>query len=190
MSKQQLKSTLKTTSEAEEKLLFLASVETALIEKEAEMNQRIKDIEKEFDKQTKNLIEKKNAAYQALELFANENKKLMKQTTQGGSNLKLKYGTLSFRKSTGKIELLRKVKYGMKKAADDLFGMFSNRYVRTTYEVNKEALADDYRKCVIGDVELSSVNLKYNDGTDFNIKINWKQLESEGVKKVNVKKAS
>lgn len=189
MSKTKLKSTLTSVQEANEQLRELAKIEAKLSRAEADYNRNLLFLEKSFNDQSKNIIEKRNSILQNLELFAEENKKQFKETPQGGSVLKLIYGQLSFRKSTGKIELLKKIKNGMKQAALDLKDMFQNKYVRTAYEVNKEALIEDIRSNKISAVELSTVNLRYNDEAEFTAKINWKKLEKEGLKLVDVKKA-
>lgn len=189
MSKTKLKSTLISVEDANAALRDLAKMESYLSEQEADLNRELLAVEKKFQSATKVWIEKKNAILQNLELYADEHKKEFKQSATGGSVLNLIYGSLAFRKSTGKIELLRKVKDGLKAAAKDLKDMFQNKYVREIYEVNKEALLEDYRAGKLGDMELASVNLKINDDTIFTAKINWKKLEKEGLKLVEVKKA-
>jgi phage host-nuclease inhibitor protein Gam len=189
MAKQKLKTTLTTVEEVNVQLRELAKMEAFISEQEADLNRELLAVEKKFNNATKVWIEKKNAILQNLELWSDEHKKEFKQSATGGSVLNLIYGSLAFRKSTGKIEMLRKVKDGLKAAAKDLKDMFQNKYVREIYEVNKEALLEDYRSGKVGDMELASVNLKINDDTIFTAKINWKKLEKEGLKLVEVKKA-
>lgn len=189
MSKEKLKSTLTDIKSVEAEIYQLAKAEAFLSEQEADYNREALALENKYKNATKSWIEKKNAAIQNLELWAGENKKQFKVTAQGGSVLKNTYGQLSFRKSTGKIEMLKKIKNGMKQAAIDLKDMFQNKYVRTVFEVNKEALIEDYRANLISSIELSTVNLRYRDDPEFTVKINWKKLEKEGLKLVEVKKA-
>lgn len=186
MSKLKIETTLNQYKEAEALMLELAKLEASITETEAEMNAELAKVQAKYKKISKEKIEKKNGILANLEQFCDKNKKdfFVKGKPK---TLKLNYGSLSFRMGTGAIVLLRKVKDGFKKAAYDLKEMYQNRYVRVVYEVNKERLIDDYNSNKIGDIELASVNLRYDKSDKFNCKLNWKSLEKAGV---SIKKKS
>ncbi len=186
MAKEKMKSTLTSYEDVDKQLYELAKLEAFLSEQEADMNRELQEIEKKYLKATRTSIEKKNSIMVNIDLFAQEHKK---DFTDKKRTMKLTYGSISFRKGTGAVVLLKKVKDGMKLAAISLQNMFGSRFIRLVPEVNKESLQEAYNNGSIDEIELAAVNLRIEKSEKANVKINWKALEKEGLKLVDVKKA-
>lgn len=187
MNIDKLNTTLTSYEEVDKQLYELAKIEADLSIYEADKNKELNKVERYYEKLTKAKIEKKNSIVQEIELFALAHKKDF--TAKGKTRTKkLKYGMLSFRMSPGAVTLIRKIKDGFKKAAQDLKEMYQNKYIRVVPELNKEALLKDYNEGKLDDISLASVNLRIEKEDKFSLSINWKQLEKEGIKAIDLKK--
>jgi len=180
--------TIKDYSGLDKKLLRAAEIEAELGTLENDLNMELNVVKEEYQEDADKLNSEMLSIQTDMELFCKDHKKDFTGKGQTKSK-KLMYGTVKFKMSPGAIILLRQVKNGMKKAGEVLFAMYKKRYVRLVPEVNKEALAADYRTKKIGDLDLASANLRYHKGDVFSYSLNWAKLSKEKqlIKPVKIK---
>lgn len=178
MTKKKIVTTLKSYEDVNKALFEIGKMDAQLKEVEGTMNKQILEVQNSHNKVINGILEKKISLEANIEAYCKQNKKDF--TAKGQTKTKnLHFGIVKFKMNPGAIVLLRTVKNGFKKAAEDLKLLMGNKYIREIPEVNKEKLLQHYREKKIGDMELASVNLRVDQEDKFSYKVNWKKIEEE-----------
>jgi phage host-nuclease inhibitor protein Gam len=161
-------STLKSFEDVDQALLKLAKAQTLIQHEEAVMNDAAQRLRDAFDKSTADARQQKAALEADIEAYCIENK----DEFEAKKSRELVHGIVAFRTAPPAVKLLNR-KYNWKTALELLRKLRLAKYIRTTYEVDKEALLTANAAEEITDEKLAACGLKIDQGETFSIDIKW-----------------
>ncbi len=167
------KTTLTSWSDAERTLESMAKLQSFIANMEADMNRDITTIKAKYGSATVEQRKQLLALEADLEAFAIQNKTEFEKSRSKEFN----HGILGFRFGKPKAALFNR-KFSWDIVLDLVKTKFGKAYIRTSYDVNKEAILNDYASGKLTDSALSVVGIKIDQDERFYYEIKWEELEN------------
>jgi phage host-nuclease inhibitor protein Gam len=164
--------TLKSFEDVDQALLKLAQAETFIKHEEAVMNFAMQTARDVFDSATLKDRQRKAAIEADIQAFCIDNK----DEFEAKKSRELVHGVVAFRTAPPAVKLLNR-KYNWKTALELLRKLRLAKYIRTTFEVDKEALLAANAAEEISDEKLAACGLKIDQGETFSIDIKWDAIK-------------
>jgi phage host-nuclease inhibitor protein Gam len=164
---------LRSFDEVDQALLDLGRVKAIVQHEEAILNNQIQNFRDDFDQRTSDARKQSAALENEIEKFCIDHKDEFEKTRSKD----FVHGTVGFRTSPPAVKALNR-KYNWSTILELIKKLRLAQYIRTSEEVDKEAILADYAGQCITDEKLAAIGVKVDQIEQFKIDIKWDTINA------------